>query len=179
MADTEPSCPNVDQHTEIPEELILKACSAAYGGAWAFSDERYLMQRALAAALPEHEKQLRAERDRLEAELTELANAELGEALNHSDKCPAVAERDALKAELAEARAAIEQAREGLTNALAAWKPEHDYYQDRAERKGYTHDETAAEVYGDAIRAVTDALAALDAPQRPEDTREETGDADA
>lgn len=71
------------------------------------------------------------------------------------------AERDALTA-------AIAQAREALTAALTAWTPEHEYHRDRAERKGYSHDETAAEVYGHAIKVVTAALAALDTPTAPE-----------
>lgn len=52
---------------DVPDELVGMACVAAYGGVWAFANERYLMQRALAAVLPEHEKQLLAERDALKA----------------------------------------------------------------------------------------------------------------
>jgi hypothetical protein len=76
--------------------------------------------------------------------------------------------------ELAEARAAIERAREGLGAALTVWEPEHEYHQDRAQRKGYTHNQVATEVYGDAIKAVTDVIAALDAPESPADVQETT-----
>lgn len=45
--------------------------------------------------------------------------------------------------------------------ALEAWEPEHEYYQERAARKGYSHDETAAQVYGLAIEVVNGILGAL------------------
>jgi hypothetical protein len=64
-----------------------------------------------------------------------------------------------------EAQAAIELAREGLKAALDAWTPEHEYNLDRARRKGYSHNEVAAEVYGDAIKAVAEVLAALAIPE--------------
>lgn len=66
-------------------------------------------------------------------------------------------DRDALKV-------TNEQVRASLAAALAIWTPEHEYYQDRAGRKGYSHDETAAEVYGAAIKVVTRAIAALAVP---------------
>lgn len=50
--------------------------------------------------------------------------------------------------------------------ALQVWKPEHEYRQERADRKGYAHDEAAAKVYGDAIEALTSILAALNQPEQ-------------
>ena len=67
-----------------------------------------------------------------------------------------------LRVERDEARAAVDGARKVLTEALSAWEPEHEYYEDRAARKGYSHDETAAQVYGAAIDVATKALAELD-----------------
>jgi hypothetical protein len=44
---------------DVPAELVGMACKAAYGGVWAFSDERYVITRALAAVLAEHERMIR------------------------------------------------------------------------------------------------------------------------
>lgn len=59
-------------------------------------------------------------------------------------------------------RKAVERACALAEAALEAWKPEHEYHQDRAARKGYSHDETAAETYSLAIEAVAGILAAVD-----------------
>ena len=56
----------------------------------------------------------------------------------------------------------VAKAREILTNALAEWEPEHERVAERAERKGYSHDEAEARVSAAAIKTVRDALAALD-----------------
>jgi hypothetical protein len=63
------------------------------------------------------------------------------------------------------AEAAVERVRKDLTAALAEWQPEHDRARERADRKGYSHDETEAEVYAMAINTVTGILAALDHPE--------------
>ncbi|MEU7855197.1 hypothetical protein [Nonomuraea sp. NPDC049141] len=56
----------------------------------------------------------------------------------------------------------VEAALERLRDARAAWQAEYQHYQDRAQRKGYSHDEAAAEAYGRAIADVDQVLAALD-----------------
>lgn len=60
---------------------------------------------------------------------------------------------------------AVERALALAEDALHAWRPERDYHRERADRKGYSMNETAAEVYGDAIKAMTEILAALDQPE--------------
>jgi hypothetical protein len=60
------------------------------------------------------------------------------------------------------AEATVERVRKDLAAALAEWQPEHDRARDRADRKGYSHDETEAEVYAMAINTVT---AILDHPE--------------
>lgn len=65
------------------------------------------------------------------------------------------------------AEAAIQRARSLADEALPAWKEEHAYHQERAERKGYSHDEAAAEAYGRAIEVLSQILAALDRPADP------------
>lgn len=68
---------------------------------------------------------------------------------------------DLSKAKLGRAEAAIARARRLLSGSLAIWKGEHAYFQERAERKGYSHDEARTEVYGAAIEAAREVLASL------------------
>lgn len=51
-----------------------------------------------------------------------------------------------------------------LTEVLVIWTEQRAYHQERAERKGYAHDEAAAEVYGAAIKVATDTIAVLNSP---------------
>lgn len=99
--------------------------------------------------------------------------AEYGRLRAHADDAIAARDRWKQRGEQAEAELdavgiAIERVRDLLAGTLAVWTPEHEYHRDRAERKGYAHDEAAADVYGQAIKVVTAALAALDAPETPE-----------
>jgi len=66
------------------------------------------------------------------------------------------------QAEVAQARAALQRVRDAATAALANWEPERKHYQDRADQKGYSHDETAAAVYGVAMAAMAGIVADLD-----------------
>jgi regulator of replication initiation timing len=77
-------------------------------------------------------------------------------------------ERDALQS-------VVEWGREALEGAVSAWTTERDFHQERAGRKGYGHDEMAAEAYGAAIKAVTGILAALAAPETPGDAEPRPG----
>lgn len=82
-----------------------------------------------------------------------------------SECAKADAENNAAGERAKQAEAALQRAREELTTALAAWEPEHEYNLERARRKGYAHNQVAAEMYGDAIDRVSKALAALDQPK--------------
>jgi hypothetical protein len=77
-----------------------------------------------------------------------------------------------IKKDTSEAEAALEWGREALTGAIAAWTTERDIYRERADRKGYSHDEAAAQAYGAAIKSVAGILAALDVPERSADAEE-------
>lgn len=79
------------------------------------------------------------------------------------------------EAERDEIRTALTEARKIGSAALEAWTPEYEYAADRAARKGYGHDETAAQVYGAAIEAVTALLAALDRGGKPGPTQDGDG----
>lgn len=101
--------------------------------------------------------------ERAEAQLSEVRQRAIGYDVDRTNaqRCAekAETERDRLREQ-------IRQAREKAEAALAAWRPEHEHYSDRAERKGYSHDETAAETYGLAIEAVTGILTVLERPEQ-------------
>lgn len=59
-------------------------------------------------------------------------------------------------------RTRVARARRFLADAVDVWEAERRYFAERAERKRYSSDETAAEVYGAAIEAVSKALGMLD-----------------
>lgn len=78
------------------------------------------------------------------------------------DKLNAVGQRDEATRKAREVLAQAGCAREVLEAALTEWEPEHARASERAERKGYAHDEIEAAVYGAAIKTVREALAVLD-----------------
>ncbi|MEV1003470.1 hypothetical protein [Nonomuraea sp. NPDC050202] len=60
--------------------------------------------------------------------------------------------------------ARVEAALATLRDARAAWEAEYQHYHERAQRKGYSHDEAAAEAYARAIGDIDRALATLNDP---------------
>jgi len=66
-----------------------------------------------------------------------------------------------------QAEAAVERVRSLAADAIDRWEPKRDEHQERAERKGYTHDEAVAEASGHAIDDLTQILAALTPPEEP------------
>ncbi|MGH9275633.1 MAG: hypothetical protein ACRDZU_13380 [Acidimicrobiales bacterium] len=63
-----------------------------------------------------------------------------------------------------QAEVTIERVRALAAEDLAVWTREHGFYRERADRKGYSHDEASAVAYGMAIEGLTQILAALDHP---------------
>lgn len=66
------------------------------------------------------------------------------------------------------AEAAVRRALAVIDEALPDWEDTRAYHRERADRKGYSHDEAVAETSERAIKVMTDILAALDAEQPKE-----------